>query len=465
MYVLLLYTVTMTKQQRLVLVISILASLVAFLDSSVVNVALPAINRELGGGLATQQWVASSYLVTLGALILVAGSLSDLFGRKRVLRWGVLGFGITSLLCALAPTAESLIVARALQGVAGALLVPSSLALIISSFSGKAQGQAIGTWTAWTGISFIIGPLLGGFLVDALSWRWIFVINVAPVLLTVYLLSRLQLGEHQSNARIDIGGAVLCTLGLLGAVFALIEQPTLGWSHPVILGSLCGGIGALVAFILYEQYTKSPMLPLSLFTIRNFTVGNLATTAIYAGLSVATFLITIFVQQVGHYSAVAAGLTILPVTLIMFVLSPKFGALAGNYGPRLFMAVGPIVSALGFLLMLSVDAKVDYWTQLFPGIMLFGTGLSVTVAPLTAAVLGDIDSRHAGIGSAVNNAIARIAGLVAIASIGVVIGESLTLSGFHHGVWLMFGLLTIGGVTSAIGIHNHPNELPADSKS
>lgn len=450
----------MTKQPRLVLIISILASLVAFLDSSVVNVALPAISQELGGGLATQQWVASSYLVTLGALILVAGSLSDLFGRKTVLLWGTIGFGITSLLCAAAPTAESLIIARALQGVAGALLVPSSLALIISSFSGPVQGKAIGTWTAWTGISFIIGPLLGGFLVDTLSWRWIFVINVVPVLLTIYLLSRLQLAEHGSKAKIDIAGAVLCTLGLLGTVFALIEQPNLGWTHPIILGSLLGGLSAVVLFVIYEKRSKAPMLPLSLFTIRNFTVGNLATTAIYAGLSVATFLITIFVQQVGHYSAMTAGLTVLPVTFIMFALSPKFGALASTHGPRFFMAAGPIIGAFGFLLMLSVDAKVEYWTQLFPGVILFGIGLSMTVAPLTAAVLGDINNKHAGIGSAVNNAIARIAGLVAIASIGVVVGESLTLEGFHRGVWLMFGLLMIGGVISAIGIRNQPHKQP-----
>jgi EmrB/QacA subfamily drug resistance transporter len=446
----------MTKQQRLVLFVSILASLVAFLDGSVVNVALPAIDHELGGGFATQQWVASAYLVTLGALIMVAGSLSDLFGRKTVLIWGTVGFGVTSILCALAPTAELLIVARGLQGIAGALLVPSSLALIISTFHGPAQGKAIGTWTAWTGIAFIIGPLLGGFLVDMGSWRYIFMINIIPILLALYLIDKLgpSANEKIKNAKLDIAGAVLCTIGLAATVYALIEQPQLGWSHPLIYSTLAIGILAMGAFIWHERRAKDPMLPLSLFKIRNFTAGNLATIAIYAGLGVATFLITIFVQQVGHYSAVAAGLTILPVTIIMFLLSSRFGALAGKYGPRIFMTVGPIIAAFGFLFMLSVDASVSYWTQIFPGILAFGLGLSITVAPLTSAVLGDIDSRHAGIGSAINNAIARIAGLVAVASIGLVVGATLTLEGFHRGVTVMVILLALGGVISAIGIRN-----------
>lgn len=446
----------MTKQQRLILFVSILASLIAFLDGSVVNVALPAIDRELGGGFATQQWVASAYLVTLGALILVAGSLSDLFGRKTVLTWGTIGFGITSILCAIAPTAETLIIARGLQGMAGALLVPSSLALIISSFHGPAQGKAIGTWTAWTGIAFIIGPLLGGFLVDVASWRYIFMINIVPVLATLYLIDKLgpAVDEKIKDAKLDITGAVLCTIGLAATVYALIEQPQLGWSHPLIYSTLTIGIIAIGAFLWYEDHAKHPMLPLSLFKIRNFTAGNLATIAIYSGLGVATFLITIFVQQVGHYSAVAAGLAILPVTIIMLLLSSRFGELAGKYGPRLFMTVGPLIAAFGFLLMLGVDASVSYWTQIFPGIVTFGIGLSITVAPLTSAVLSDIDSRHAGIGSAINNAIARIAGLVAVASIGLVVGATLTLEGFHRGITIMIILLALGGVVSAIGIRN-----------
>lgn len=445
----------MTKSQRLVLVVSILASFVAFLDSSVINVALPAITQDLGGGLAIQQWVVDSYLITLGALILIAGSLSDLFGRKKILSAGLVGFAITSILCAIAPTSAFLIVSRALQGIAGALLVPSSLAMIISAFSGKAQGKAIGTWTAWTGIAFIIGPLLGGVLVDSSSWRLIFAINIIPVAITLWFIRSLNISQEiVKGSKIDTRGAVLCTIGLGGPVYALIEQSHYGWASPLIYLPLIIGILALIMFIRHEAKVPQPMLPLELFKIRNFWVGNLATVAIYAGLSVAIFLIAVFVQQVGNYSALEAGLVLVPVTIIMFVLSPKFGALSGKYGPRLFMGLGPIVIGLGFLALLRVDESVNYVSQILPAIIIIGLGLSTTVAPLTSAVLGSIDSKNAGIGSAVNNAVSRIAGLIAIAFLGVIIGPTVTLSGFHTGAVTMAILLTIGGVISVIGISN-----------
>ncbi len=444
----------MTTLQRLVLWVSILASFVAFLDGSVVNVALPAISNDLGGGLATQQWVVDAYLITLGALILLAGSLSDLFGRKKILTWGLVGFAVTSLLCAVAPSANFLIVSRALQGVAGALLVPSSLALIISTFSGQPQGKAIGTWTAWTGISFVIGPLLGGFLVDVLSWRWIFAINILPIAVCLWLLRGLQYTEKTKHVSVDAVGALLCSIGLSAAVFGLIEQPHYGWTSPTILVSLIGGALLIVTFVFYESRNKAAMLPLSLFTKRNFSFGNLATVAIYAGLSIATFLIAIFLQQVSGYSALMAGMSLLPVTIIMFFLSPRFGALAGTYGPRWFMAAGPVVAGIGFTLMSGVSAHVHYWTQLFPGIVVFGIGLAATVAPLTSAVLGSIDNKHAGIASAVNNAIARIAGLIAIAMIGVVIGDQLDTNGFRRAIIVTAMLLFAGGIVSAIGITN-----------
>jgi EmrB/QacA subfamily drug resistance transporter len=445
----------MTKLQRLVLVVSILASFVAFLDGSIVNVALPAITRQLGGGLAAQQWIVDAYLITLGSLILIAGSLSDLFGRKRILVIGLIGFTAASLLCAVAPNNLFLITARALQGVAGALLVPSSLALIISAFSGPAQGKAIGTWTAWTGIAFVVGPLLGGFLADAGQWRLIFALNVIPASVTLWLLRPLDLKEKvRTSTRVDYFGALLCTLGLGGPVYAFIEQSHYGWHSPLIYLPLSIGLLALGLFIWFERRVSQPMLPLALFKVRNFTVGNLATIVIYGGLSVAIFLISIFAQQIGGYSAVQAGMALMPVTLIMFVLSPRFGALAGKYGPRAFMGLGPVIAGLGFLSMLRVDQSVAYWTQLFPGVLLFGVGLSVTVAPLTAAILGSIASEQAGIGSAVNNAVARIAGLVAIAALGVIIGPNLNLSGFHKGIVTMALLLFIGGLISAIGIQN-----------
>lgn len=445
----------MNKQQRLVLLVGILASFVAFLDGSVVNVALPAIAREMGGGLALQQWVVDAYLITLGSLILVAGSFSDLFGRKRVMAVGLVGFGVASVLCAVAPSGGFLIVARALQGVAGALLVPSSLALIISNFSGPAQGKAVGGWTAWTGIAFIIGPLVGGALVDSSSWRLIFAINIVPIGITLWLMKLLDPEKHQrTKNRVDWWGALLCAVGLGVPVYALIEQSHYGFSSPAIYVPLVVGVLAFVAFLFYESRVKTPMLPLELFRIRNFSAGNLATVSIYSGLSIATFLLALTVQQLGGYSAFQAGMALLPVTILMFLLSPRFGTLAGKFGPRLFMTCGPIIAALGFALLAQLPASMDYWTHLLPGILLFGLGLSMTVAPLTSAVLGSIDSHRAGIASAVNNAVARIAGLLAIAMLGLVTGPVLTLAGVHRGLWCIAALLLVGGVISWLGIRN-----------
>lgn len=443
----------MTKQQKLVLVISILASFVAFLDGSVINVALPTITRELGGGLAAQQWIVDGYMLTLGALILLAGSLSDLFGRRRILAMGLIGFGVSSLLCAVAPSSTFLIVARMLQGCAGALLVPSSLALIMSSFTGAAQGKAIGRWTAWTGIAFVVGPLVGGGLVDSVSWRWIFGINLLPITITLLLMRLLDHAPQQTKAAtVDVLGAILCTLGLGAPVYALIEQPRYGWGSPHIYLPLLAGIGLLATFLWWEGRNPQAMLPLALFKVRNFSFGNAATTFIYAGLAVATFIISIFLQQNAGYTALAAGVALLPVTIVMFFLSSRFGALAGKFGPRLFMTVGPWVAALGFLLMLRVDSQVMYWTELFPGIVLFALGLSMTVAPLTSAVLGDIPPARAGIASAVNNAISRIAGLVAVALLGQFVGTQLDTAGFHRTLLFVVVLMAVGGAVSFIGI-------------
>jgi EmrB/QacA subfamily drug resistance transporter len=447
----------MTKQQRLVLIVSILASAVAGIDGFIVNVALPTIARDLHGGLAIQQWVVDAYLLTLGAFILIAGSLSDLFGRKRILLLGLVWFGVASLLCAVAPNGLTLELARALQGIGGALLVPSSLAIIISTFKGAAQARAIGIWTAWFSVSAVLGPLLGGVILAAGSWRWIFAINVLPIAVTVWLLARLKLSETPAEGvRVDLPGAVLCALALGAPVFALIEQPVRGWSDPLIYGSLIFGGLASLLFILFERRAPQPMLPLSLFRVRNFSVGNLATLAIYAGLAVSTFILVITLQQVGGYSALEAGLALLPVTVIMFFLSSRFGALAGHYGPRLFMTLGPIVSALGFLLMLRLSVPVRYVTDLLPGIIVFGLGLAMTVAPLTSAILGDIEARHAGVASAVNNAVARVAGLVAVAFVGVLTGTQLDMAGFRRVLVFVVALLAIGGIISLLGIRTSP---------
>jgi EmrB/QacA subfamily drug resistance transporter len=448
-------TKELKSQYRLILWISILASFVAFLDGSIVNVALPAIMRELGGNLALQQWVVDAYLIALGALILIAGSLSDLFGRKRILQWGLLGFGAASLICMVSPDGLFLVFARALQGAAGALLVPSSLALIMSSFPPNAQGKAVGQWTAWTGIAFIIGPLAGGFLVDSFSWRLIFAVNIFPIMTALYLLRLLKQPDQQrATTKVDTLGALLGALGLGGFVYALIEESHYGWTSPMIYVPIVSGILALGIFLWHEHKSKYPMLPLELFKIRNFGVGNAATTAIYAALSVSSFLVVVFLQQVEGYSAIAAGLALLPITIVMFLLSPRIGALSSKYGPRLFMTTGPLVAALGFLYMLRVQTPINYLTELLPGVLLFSLGLSLTVSPLTSAILGSIDSRQAGVGSAINNAVARIAGLMAIATIGIVTGSTITLAGFQRGVILMVILLVIGGVISAIGIQN-----------
>ena len=445
----------MSKNQKIILITAIVASFVAFLDGSVVSVALPQISEQLGGGLVTQQWVNDAYLITLGTLILAAGSLSDIFGRKKVLAIGLYGFLSASLLCAVAPTAEALIISRALQGIAGALLVPSSLALIINTFKGAAQAKAIGLWTAWTGVAFIVGPLVGGLLVDLLSWRWIFAINIFPIALALYLLARVKVDEELNESKkLDIAGIFLGAFGLGSMVFALIEQGNYGIGNPIIIGSFVGGLVLFSAFIAHELRTKSPMLPMSLFSVRNFSFGNVATFLIYAALSLQGFILVIFLQQVAGYSATLAGLASLPVTIIMLVLSSQFGTLGGKYGPRIFMTLGPIISALGMLWMLTVQLPLEYWTQLLPGVVIFGLGLSITVAPLTSAILSSITSSQAGIGSAVNNAVSRIAGLLAVAVIGVFVGTSVSLESFHTTVSICATLLFVGGIISFIGIRN-----------
>ncbi|MDQ4072542.1 MAG: MFS transporter [Actinomycetota bacterium] len=405
------------------LVACIAGSSVVFLDEFVVNVALPAIQRDLGGGLSGQQWVSNAYLLALGSLLLVGGSLGDVFGERRVFALGVTGFGVMSVVCAIAPTLEALVAARALQGVAGAVLVPSTLAVIVATFGEDERGRAIGTWTAWTGIATVAGPLVGGQIVDAASWRWIFAINVPLVCATLalVLIAMPRPTTRTVRGRVDLVGAVLAALGLAGPVFALVEQPRLGWASAGVIGPLAAGLLLLGAFARWEQRTSHPMMPLSLFRRRNFSAGNLQTLAMYGGMASLFFFLTIFLQQVAGYDAFEAGLASLPTTVVLFVLSHRFGALADRYGSRPFLVAGPLVAAAGMVLLLRVDAGLDYPTELLPALLVFSIGLSMTVAPLTAAVLAGVEERSAGVASGVNNAVARVAELVAIAAIGLVV--------------------------------------------
>lgn len=455
------------RSDRPLLAVAILASFVAFLDGSVVNLALPAINRDFGGGLALQQWVVDGYLLTLGALILVAGAISDAFGRLVVLRMGLMVFAVSSLLCAIAPTGWVLIAARCLQGVGAAFLVPSSLAMINARFSGPRQAGAIGSWTAWTGTAFVIGPLLGGVLVDALSWRWIFGVNIVPLIVTLYLTAKLPRDEFQSRRqpKIDVVGAVLTAVGLSATVYALIEQQRLGLTHPAVLTGLVVGVACLVAFPWWERKTPNPMMPLDIFAARNFAVGNLATVFLYAAVSLGTLLVALFLQETAGLSATEAGFATLPLPVLSFFLARWFGTLAGRHGPRLYMAVGPLIAAAGYLLMSSVNDSFNFWTQLLPGMVVFGLGLSMTVSPLTAAILAAVTPSQSGIGSAINNAISRIAGLIAIAFMGVIIslGErsdgnsvsAMDFGGFRHGAYAVAALFVVAGLISWAGIRNN----------
>jgi EmrB/QacA subfamily drug resistance transporter len=422
------------RRKRLALVAAIMGSFVAGLDATAVNVALPAIRGDLGGGLAGQQWVSNAYLLALGSLILVGGSLGDVFGERRVFSIGVAGFGVVSLLCAIAPTIEVLVACRALQGAFGALLTPSALAVIVAAFPREERAGAVGSWTAWSGIATVVGPLAGGYLVDAVSWRLIFAVNIPFVLITLALV-RLAVPARApgaGHARVDWLGAALTFVGLAGPVLALIRQPVVGWSSVQVWGPGLAGPVLLAVFLAHERRTPEPMLPLGLFRRRNFAIGNVQTFAMYGGLSVTFFLLVLFLQEVAGYRALQAGLAVMPSTIVMFLLSKRMGRLADRFGPRLFMGLGPLTAAVGLALMLRLQAHLNYFTDLLPALLIFSIGLACTVAPLTATVLSDADESNAGIASGINNAIARVAGLLAIAAVGAVISAQFTDSLNQH---------------------------------
>jgi EmrB/QacA subfamily drug resistance transporter len=418
-----------TGRERLTLIATILGSTVVFLDSTVVNVALPAIQADLDTGLAGQQWVVEAYMLTLVSLLLVGGSLGDLYGRRRLFVIGLSGFAVTSILCAIAPTDETLVAARALQGIAGALLVPGSLAILAATFEGEARGRAVGLWTAWAGISTLAGPAGGGLLVE-LDWRWIFWVNIPLIAATLWLTIRSVEESRDPEAAPGIDGIGIClsAIGLAGPVFALIEQPTYGWSDPLVWAPLLIGVLSFAAFVWWESRARAPMLPLELFRSRNFSAVNLATLCVYAGLIGASFFITLFLQQVAGYSAFEAGAATTPITIVMFVLSGRFGALASRIGPRLVMGFGPIVAAVGLALLTRLDSDPEYLVDVLPSMLLFGLGLAMTVAPLTTTVLDSVEERHVGVASGVNNAVSRVAGVLAIAALGAIVSAQFASS-------------------------------------
>jgi EmrB/QacA subfamily drug resistance transporter len=418
-----------TRQERLTLIATILGSTVVFLDSTVVNVALPAIQADLDTGLAGQQWVVEAYMLTLVSLLLVGGSLGDRYGRRRMFVLGLSGFAATSILCAIAPSEQTLVGARALQGIAGALLVPGSLAILAATFAGEARGRAVGLWTAWAGISTLAGPAGGGLLVE-LDWRWIFWVNIPLIALTLWITMRAVGESRDPTAATGIDGLGIClsAIGLAGPVFALIEQPKHGWGDPLVWVPLAVGVASFAAFIAWESRARAPMLPLELFRSHNFSAVNLATLCVYAGLIGASFFITLFLQQVAGYTAFQAGAATTPITIVMFVLSGRFGALASRIGPRLVMGVGPIVGAIGLALLVRLDSDPDYLVDVLPAMLLFGLGLAMTVAPLTTTVLDAVSEHHAGVASGVNNAVSRVAGLLAIAALGAVVSAQFSAS-------------------------------------
>jgi EmrB/QacA subfamily drug resistance transporter len=432
---------------RWVLAATILGSGITFIDGTVVNVALPVLQRELGATVTDAQWIVESYALMLAALLLTGGSLGDRYGRKRVFAVGVALFALASAWCGLSPNVEQLIFARAVQGVGAALLVPGSLAIISASFSNAERGRAIGTWSGFTAIAAGVGPVLGGWLIEHVSWRWIFFIN-APLAVVVLLIVWRRVPESrdpEANGRLDYPGALLATLGLGGVVFGLTESNTRGFGNALVVASIIVGVVALALFVIVERREAQPMMPLGLFSSRTFAGANLLTLMLYAALGGVLFFLPFNLIQVQKYSATEAGAALLPFVLTMFLLSRWAGGLVGRYGARLPLVVGPVVAGLGFALLALPGADAgSYWTSFFPAIMVMSCGMATSVAPLTTTVMGAVKARHTGIASGVNNAVSRTAGLLAIAVLGI-----LMVSVFDSNFGRRLGALDLSTATRA----------------
>jgi EmrB/QacA subfamily drug resistance transporter len=443
-----------TAAGRWVIAATVLGSGMAFLDGTVVNVALPAIGRDLHSGLAGLQWILSAYLLTLGALLLLGGALGDRYGRRRVYEVGLVAFSVASAVCGVAPDLDALIVARAVQGIGGALLVPGSLALLSASFVADDRGAAVGAWSGLAGAFSALGPFLGGWLVDAVSWRLVFLINLPIAAVTLWVVRahvpESRDAEAAAGGPLDVPGAVLATVGLAGVVFALIEGSAGGVTPLVAAAGVVGAV-ALVAFPVVERRAAEPLVPLEVFRSRQFSGANVTTLTVYGAFGGALFLFVVQLQQDLGYSALEAGSALLPVTVLMLILSARAGRLSQRVGPRLPMTVGPLVAGLGLLLLGRVAPGSRYLTAILPALIVFGLGLSLTVAPLTAAVMASVEERHLGVGSGVNNAVARVAGLLSVALLPLAAGLSgvdPAGPGFADGVRVA---LRISAVVCALG--------------
>jgi EmrB/QacA subfamily drug resistance transporter len=416
-----------------ILIATILGSSLAFIDSTVVNVALPAIQGNFQATVVDVQWVVESYGLFLAALILVGGSLGDHFGRRQVFMLGTAIFALASAGCGAAPNIHVLIIARSIQGVGSALLVPGSLAIISSSFDEQSRGQAIGTWSGFTAITTAIGPVLGGWLVEHASWRWVFFINL-PLAAAVIGISLWRVPESRaaSAGRVDWAGAILATLGLAGLVAGFIESVNRGWRDPVVFARLIAGAAFLVTFLLVEAKVHSPMLPLTLFRSRSFSGANFLTLLLYAALGIFFFLFPLNLIQVQKYSATAAGAAVLPLILLMFLLSRWSGGLVARFGARGPLMIGPLIVSLGFILFAVPSVEASYWKTFFPAMIVLGFGMAVTVAPLTTSVMNSVNEDRVGVASGINNAVARVAGVLAIAVLGIVMVKAFSFRLNHN---------------------------------
>jgi len=448
---------------RWLLGVAVAGSGLTFLDGTVVNVALPDIGRDLGASTSALQWILNGYLLSLASLILLGGSLGDRYGRRRIFVLGIGLFTAASLLCAVAPSAEALIGARLVQGVGGALLTPGSLALLEASFQPGDRARAIGAWSGLGGVATALGPLLGGYLVGAVSWRAIFVINL-PIGIFVAWAATKHVPESfdpraSAAGRLDLRGAALAALGLAGTTYALIEAPGKGASAAILVTGI-GGILALVAFFVGERRSANPMLPLEIFRSRQFSAANAVTFVVYAALGGFFFLLVSFLQISLGYTPIEAGAASLPVTALMLLLSARSGALSERIGPRIPLTVGPLVIALGLLMMLRIDPGSSYVTTVLPAVIVFGLGLTLVVAPVTATVLAAADTRHSGIASGVNNAVSRVAGLLAVAVLPVIAGltgdsfydPAKMTAGFHTSMLVCAALAAAGGMLAWLTI-------------